>query len=155
MTDASLQLEKDVYMYRSYIAQKKFGVVLDDIPTNASDELKYVRLLAEFLSNESQQDAIVQRLDAQLGSLNVTNPLVLLIIANIYVAAENYETALKVLYSVDAAQSLESSALATQIYLKLDRHDLAKKEVKKMIDVDEDSIVTQLAGAWVGMATVS
>lgn len=142
-------------MYRSYIAQKKFGVVLDDIQSSASDELKYVRLLAEFLSNESQQDAIVQKLDSQLGSLNVTNPLVLLVIANIYVCAENYETALKVLYSVDATQSLESSALAVEIYLKLDRHDLAKREVKKMIEVDEDSIITQLANAWVGMATVS
>lgn len=153
LTDPSLQLEKDVYMYRSYIAQKKFGVVFDDIPSNASDELKYVRLLAEFLSNESQQDAIVQTLDSQMGSLNVTNPLVLLVIANIYVCAENYETALKVLYSVDAAQSLESSALAVEIYLKLERHDLAKKEVKKMVEVDEDSIITQLANAWVGMAT--
>lgn len=153
LTDPSQQLEKDVYMYRSYIAQKKFGVVLDDIQSSASDELKYVRLLAEFLSNESQQDAIVQKLDSQLGSLNVTNPLVLLVIANIYVCAENYETALKVLYSVDATQSLESSALAVEIYLKLDRHDLAKREVKKMIEVDEDSIITQLANAWVGMAT--
>lgn len=153
LTDPSQQLEKDVYMYRSYIAQKKFGVVLDDIQSSASDELKYVRLLSEFLSNESQQDAIVQKLDSQLGSLNVTNPLVLLVIANIYVCAENYETALKVLYSVDATQSLESSALAVEIYLKLDRHDLAKREVKKMIEVDEDSIITQLANAWVGMAT--
>lgn len=153
LTDPSQQLEKDVYMYRSYIAQKKFGVVLDDIQSSASDELKYVRLLAEFLSNESQQDAIVQKLDSQLGSLNVTNPLVLLVIANIYVCAENYETALKVLYSVDASQSLEASALAVEIYLKMDRHDLAKKEVKKMVEVDEDSIITQLANAWVGMAT--
>lgn len=153
LTDPSQQLEKDVYMYRSYIAQKKFGVVLDDIQSSASDELKYVRLLSEFLSNESQQDAIVQKLDSQLGSLNVANPLVLLVIANIYVCAENYETALKVLYSVDATQSLESSALAVEIYLKLDRHDLAKREVKKMIEVDEDSIITQLANAWVGMAT--
>jgi hypothetical protein len=47
-----------------------------------------------------------------------------------------------------------SSALAIQIYLKLDRHDLAKKELKKLIEIDEDSIVTQLAAAWVYMATV-
>lgn len=153
VSDPAVQTEKDVYMYRAYIAQKKFGVVLDDIQTSASDELKYVRLLAQYLSNESKRDNIINDLDSQLGSLNVTNPLVLLIIANIYVCAESYETALKVLYSVDTASSLESSALAVVIYLKLDRIDLAKKEIKKMIEVDEDAIISQLAVAWVSMAS--
>lgn len=43
--------------------------------------------------------------------------------------------------------------MAIQIYLKLDRHDLAKKELKKLIEIDEDAIITQLSGAWVYMAT--
>jgi len=151
--DNRLQLEKDVYMYRAYIAQKKYSVVLDDIKPNASDELKYLRLMAEYLSNESKRDSIIHDIDSKLGSLNVTSPLLVLIIANIYVLAENYETALKVLHSVDASASLECSALSIQIYLKIDRLDLAKKEIKKMTDVDEDAIITQLAIAWIYMAS--
>ncbi|CAF0783827.1 unnamed protein product [Brachionus calyciflorus] len=153
VTDPRLQIEKDVFMYRAFIAQKKYGVVLDDIKSNASDELKYVRLLAEYLSNEAKRDSIVEDLDHKLGSLNVTNPLVLLVIANIYVLHDNLETALKLLYNVDTTQLLECGALAIQIYLKMERHDLARRELKKLIDIDEDAIITQLAGAWVNMAT--
>jgi len=51
-----LQTEKDLFMYRSYIAQKKYGVVLDEIrPSTAQDELISVRLLAEYLSSESKR----------------------------------------------------------------------------------------------------
>lgn len=153
VSDPKVQVEKDVFMYRAYIAQKKYGVVLDDIKPSASDELKYVRLMAEYLSNESRRESIVQDLDHKLGSLNVTNPLVLLIIANIYVLHENLDTALKLLHNVDSSQLLECGALAIQIYLKLERHDLARKELKKLIEIDEDAIITQLAGAWVYMAT--
>ncbi len=43
-------------MYRSYIAQKKYGVVLDEIRSSAAqEELVAVRLLADFLANESKR----------------------------------------------------------------------------------------------------
>jgi hypothetical protein len=74
-------------MYRSYIAQKKYAVVLDDIKSSgASDELTYVKLLAKYhaCTSDASKTEIVNELDAKIGSLNVENATVLLLIANIY-----------------------------------------------------------------------
>jgi hypothetical protein len=51
--------------------------------------------------------------------------------------------------------SLYRRALMVQLYLRIDRLDLAQKEQKAMKALDEDNALTMLASAWVGLATVS
>ncbi|XP_067929240.1 coatomer subunit epsilon-like [Watersipora subatra] len=142
--------QRDVFMYRAYIGQRKYGVVLDEIRASADEALLAVKLLADYLSNESKRARIVTDLDKKVsGSFDLSNATFLLMAANIYYFEGNLEAALKLLHQSD---HLECIALMIQIYLRMDRVDLARKEWAKMQEKDEDCTISQLAQAWIYIA---
>ncbi|XP_021106661.1 coatomer subunit epsilon isoform X3 [Heterocephalus glaber] len=153
LTSVEKEVERDVFLYRAYLAQRKYGVVLDEIRLSSAPELQAVRMLAEYLANESRRDAIVAELDREMSrSVDVANTTFLLMAASIYFHDQNLDAALRTLHQGD---SLECMAMTVQTLLKLDRLDLARKELKRMQDQDEDATLTQLATAWLTLAVDS
>ncbi|ELK19206.1 Coatomer subunit epsilon [Pteropus alecto] len=125
-------VERDVFLYRAYLAQRKYGVVLDEIKPSSAPELQAVRMFAEYLASDSQRDMIVAELDREMSrSVDVTNTTFLLMAASIYFHDQNPDAALRTLHQGDS---------------------LEWKELKKMQDQDEDATLTQLATAWVNLA---
>ncbi|KAM3656753.1 coatomer subunit epsilon isoform 3-T7 [Ammospiza maritima maritima] len=128
------EAERDVFLFRSYIAQRKFGVVLDELQGSPSPELQSVRMFAQFLASDSQsqRDSIVAELDKKMAkSVDVANSTFLLMAASIYCHQQDPDAALRALHQGDS---------------------LEWKELKKMQEQDEDATLTQLATAWVNLA---
>jgi coatomer protein complex subunit epsilon len=147
---SDLKTEKDVILYRAYIAQRKYGVILSEVTSSSPPEIQAVKLLADYLANEQRRDRILSELESKMSAnIELTNNTFLLIAATILFHENNYDTALRTLHQSD---SLECIALAIEILLKMDRVDYAKKELKRMQEIDEDHILTQLAQAWLNIA---
>jgi coatomer protein complex subunit epsilon len=145
-----LKVERDVILYRAYIAQRKYGVVLNEVTSSSAPQLQAVRLFAAYLANEELRDKILSEVNTKLsGSVDLSNHMLLLMAASIMFYEGNYDEALRTLHQSEA---MECSAMSVQILLKMDRVDFARKELKRMVDTDEDNILTQLATAWTNLA---
>ncbi|XP_050520233.1 coatomer subunit epsilon [Daktulosphaira vitifoliae] len=145
----NLRLQRDIYMYRAYLAQKKFNIVIAEIGNNATPELKPFRLLAEYLQGQVDKNSIIKSLEQEIQSMYEINHSLVIVAATIYNHENNFELALKVLKDDD---TLEAMALSLIIYLRMNRVDLATKEFKKLRDKDEDATLTQMAQAWLNLA---
>ncbi|EDO34302.1 predicted protein [Nematostella vectensis] len=147
-TTRELAVEKDIYMYRAYVAQGKYSVVMDEISGMSPPEVQPVRVLADYLQNPSRRDNILSSIEKKLNTSDI-NDYYLLMAASVYFHEQNYDGALRCLHQ---SESLECSALTVQIYIAMDRIDLAKKEIKTMQEMDDDATLTQLALAWFNLA---
>jgi tetratricopeptide (TPR) repeat protein len=142
------RLERDVYVYRSYIALSNYQMVLDEVPSNnAHPSLQAVKLLATYLSSENNKDiAMVTVKEWMSDGVSAGNQHLQVVAGTIYIHEQLYEDAMRCLHQ---SNSLEGLALLVQAYLKIDRLDLAEKELQNMKKTDEDATITQLATAWV------
>eukprot|EP00124_Ichthyophonus_hoferi_P000895 Ihof_evm4s39 gene=Ihof_evmTU4s39 len=146
-SDPDIRAEKDIYMYRAFIAQAKYNMVLNEIQENAKAELKAVRFYAQYMQSPAQHNNMVEALDALLADpISGSSPTVQLMAGTIAYLEGDYDRAMQIVASTN---SLECIALIIQACLKLDRVDVAVKEVKRMARIDDDATLTQLATAWV------
>lgn len=150
----ALKLERDCYVYRSYVNQKKYGVIFDEI-RDSTDEpaLKAIRLYAAFMNNMTSEDALSSAVSSFEQLFLGLDPqakfawLPSVLLASVYYHAGDIDGAMRSL-SAAVSDALEIKALMIQCLLAIDRADLARKELRKMQEIDEDATITQLASAW-------
>ncbi|VDO00866.1 unnamed protein product [Rodentolepis nana] len=131
----------DLLSYQAYIAQKKYNVVINEIPESHDlPEFQLVLLLAKQQAGALTNDAIVEKLDTILsGDISAQDPTALLVGATIFMNIDLPGKALKVLH--------QSDAMSVHCLIMMNRVDLAEKLVKKMLIKNEDALSCQLASA--------
>uniref|UniRef100_A0A7S2F9R0 Coatomer subunit epsilon n=1 Tax=Florenciella parvula TaxID=236787 RepID=A0A7S2F9R0_9STRA len=149
----ALRIEVKEFVYRSYIAMGQHSIVLDEIKDAPGTpvSLQAVKLLARYLSDPSSKELVLMTLGEWLADPgSAGNSSLQLIAAVIYMHENNTKDALK---TIRHGTTMEQLALNIQIYLKMDRPDLATKQVRLMQQADEDATLTQLSLAWTYLAT--
>jgi len=138
-------------MYRAYLAEGKYNLVLGEVETRSGPEFLALVLLAKIMQNPSNKDAVISEVGNVLneGAASLCPNVVALLCANVYLLAGDFESTLRV---TNSASSLECHALAVQTLLQMNRVDIATKEVKKMQEIDEDTTVSQLSLAALNIA---
>ncbi|KPJ14457.1 Coatomer subunit epsilon [Papilio machaon] len=140
--------QRDAFLYRSYIAQGNFRIVMQELKT-ADPMLQPLKTLVDYLSPGANKPVIVADIDARVAKgTELINDIFLLVAATIYYHEDNYEAALKILHG---SESLELRAFTLQCLLAMNRPDLAKKQLKLLQDIEDDGTLTQLAQAWLNL----
>jgi len=140
------------YMYRAYIEQAQYRMVLDEVGHDAPMPLQAVKLLASYCAapaREAKEMALVQLKEWLSSPRAAAEPQLLMVGALIYAHEGDHKEALKLVHQ---SADLETMALVAHIYLSMSRVDLARKQVGLMQQQDDDATLTKLAGAWVSMA---
>eukprot|EP01025_Chloroclados_australasicus_P030699 TRINITY_DN3088_c0_g1_i3.p1 TRINITY_DN3088_c0_g1~~TRINITY_DN3088_c0_g1_i3.p1 ORF type:complete len:332 (-),score=32.03 TRINITY_DN3088_c0_g1_i3:235-1107(-) len=144
------QIEREYFVYRSYVALGQTALVESEVTNDSSMALQAVKLLAEYLSGAtSVEQTLASVTDWMQDPSCSSNPLVQVICGMIYAHEGNFVEALKCCYM---GTTLEMMALCVQVYLQMARPDQAEKQVKKMSDIDDDATLSQLASAWTNLS---
>lgn len=151
LTSDAARTECKFFIYRSYIGQGQYRMVLDQVNPAAPIELQAVRLVALYSGGDrAAKDQAVAGIKDLLSNPDAAgNAHVMLIVGTIFAHEQDYKEALKYTHQ---SSHLETMSLVAHIYLSMSRPDLARKQVGLMSEQDDDATLTKLAGAWVALA---
>merc|ERR1711935_214935 len=146
-----LKAEREEIIARCYIAMKDYDRVISGDTSTAG--LKALALQAQFVTLAAtgvSTQSVIQELQSMLG--DGVSPRVQVTAAHVFLQADMKKEALQ---CVHQGLTLEQISLCVQIYIILDRLDLAQNTLQQLRKTDEDSMFTQLASVQVALATGS
>jgi len=146
-----LKAEREEIIARCHIAMKDYDKVISG--DTSSIGLKALALQAQFAALAATEDApqtVIQQLQSMLG--DDVSPRIQVTAANVFLQANMKKEALQ---CVHQGLTMEQISLCVQIYILLDRLDLAEQSLDQLRRTDEDSMLTQLSSVQVALATGS
>jgi len=149
--DDSTRQMRDFFMYRAFVEQGQYRMVLDEVGHSSPASSQAVKLLAMYLDGgrEAKEMVLLQLKEWLSDPQSQGNWQLMLMAGTILLQEQDYKEALKHLHQ---NAQLDVMALVAHIYLSMNRVDLARKQVTAMQEQDDDATLTKLAGAWVSMA---
>lgn len=145
------KLQRKVLLQRAYIAHGRYNLVLSEISDSDPVELRACRLLAKYLAAGPSRSGVAGEAAELLQEMTGHNVAGLVPLATVFYHEGLLDDALRLV--VKAPKNLECIAMAVQIYLQLDRVDLARKEVKLFKAWADDATLAQLIESLVDVYT--
>lgn len=152
----SLKAEREEFIYRANIAQGQYDKVIRE--TAGSDKSKTIQALnlhatyevAASLADTTKMDDIISKLKNLLyNNPSEVSTSLQLTAAHIFL---RHNLTREALQCVHLGVSMEHIAICLQIYLKIDRLDLAEAQLSLLKQADEDAILTQLGSVYYNIA---
>ena len=150
-----LKLEREEMMLRSQLGLGQYDKVMADGGGDKAPAMQALALHASYLSSseadESHRLAVVDKLKILLASTPdaMSNTSLQLVACHIFLAANSVREALQ---CVHHGLTMEHLAMCVQIYIKIERLDMARDALNLMKQADEDSILVQLASVHLALA---
>jgi len=146
-----LKSEREEFVTRAQLALGFYDkVIKDSLLSDASPAIKALGLHAKFLSSPSSRPTTIASLQTLLHDPSTATTSVQLTGAHLFLLNGMTREALQ---CVHLGTTMEHIAISLQIYLKIDRLDLAESQLRLMKQADEDSILTQLCSSYLSTAT--
>jgi len=146
--DPEQKRERDVLVFRAHIAKGEYKTVMDEIAEDSHPALVAVKCFANYASSEANREIALTTIKGLLDDSG-KDETVKLIAASIYANEHDYDKAITALHD---ANSLEGRVLLLQLYLQIDRLEIAQRELQAIQKLDDDATLTQLALAWTALA---
>jgi len=148
-----LKNEREEFILRAQLALGQLDKVIKETDGSDVPAMKALNLHAKYLSthNDSTREEIVSTLKTYLAEEeNANSSSFQLYASHIFL---RHALTREALQCVHLGLTMEHLAISLQIFIKIDRLDLAESQLRLMKQADEDSVLTQLCSAYISIAT--